>query len=99
MNKFSDLNINKNLPMSGEKIKIKHILNQLIIIKDYKIIDSKYNKNKSGKCLEIQIIYNSEIRVVFTGSDVLIDQIKQIDKNFFPLETTITQNGDYFTFN
>lgn len=98
MKKFSDFKINVSKPMAGEKIKISKILNREIIVTDYKITDSKYQKNKSGKCLCFQINFGDEKRVVFTGSDVLINQIKYIDKSELPFETIIIQEGDHYEF-
>lgn len=56
----------------GEKIQIKKIVGQKIEIVNFRIEASRYQKNKTGLCLFIQIIYNGENRVVFTGSDILI---------------------------
>jgi hypothetical protein len=36
--------------------------------------------------------------VVFTGSDVLISQIKQVDPEQLPFAATIIKNGEYFEF-
>jgi hypothetical protein len=36
--------------------------------------------------------------VVFTGSDVLISIIKQVEESDFPFKTTIVKNGEHFEF-
>lgn len=98
MKKFSELNIKSTVPMSGEKIKIKHILNVEISVLDFRIDESIYKKNKSGKVLELQIEIEGETKVLFTGSDVLMGQIAQVGKDDFPFSTTIKQVGDYYLF-
>lgn len=98
MKKFSDLNIVVNTPMTGDKIKISKVLNREIILSDYCFSDSKFQKNKSGKCLCLQIVYEGEKRVVFTGSEVLIKQVEQITKNDLPIECTIIQQGEHYEF-
>ena len=98
MKKFSDFGVSVDLPMSGEKIKISKILNCEIIVNDYKLNESKYSKNTSGQCLTLQIIIEGVKRIVFTGSDVLIRQVKQINKDDFPFMCTIVQEGDHYEF-
>lgn len=98
MKKFSDFNVSVPIPMTGEKIKISKILNTSIVLLDYKLQDSKFPKNKSGKCLQIQIKIENETRVVFTGSDILIAQIEQIPKTELPIECKIVQQGEHYEF-
>lgn len=99
MKKFSDFNIQHNSAgMTGEKIKISKVINRQIIVHQFKIEDSKYPKNKSGKCLHLQIEMDSVKWVIFTGSDVLINQIKQVPEDHFPFETIIVKNNEHFEF-
>lgn len=98
MKSFKDLNIKSNTPMIGEKIKISKVLNKEIVINDYRVTDSKFPKNKSGKCLCIQIVFEGDMRVIFSGSDVLISQIEQVDREVLPITSTIRQQGDYYEF-
>ena len=98
MKKFSDFHIEVSKPMSGEKIKIAKIINREIVVTDFTISDSKYPKNKSGKCLCIQIKIDNETRVIFTGSDVLIKQINGINKSELPFETIIIKEGEHYEF-
>jgi hypothetical protein len=46
----------------------------------------------------LQLEVDGEKRVVFTGSDVLISQIKQIPSEELPILATIIKNGEYFEF-
>ena len=43
----------------GDKIKIDRIVNREIVVLDYKVEDSKYNKG-NGKCLYLQIEFNGD---------------------------------------
>jgi translation initiation factor IF-2 len=100
MRSFSELGIeNKCQPFSGEKIKMAKILNVPIIILAYKIEDTKYPKNRSNKCLHLQIELNGTKHVVFTGSDILINTIQQVQPEDMPFTTTIVKNGECYNFN
>lgn len=98
MKKFSELNVKSTVPMSGEKIKIKNVLNLEISILDFRIDESLFKKNKSGKRLQLQMNIAGEIKVLFTGSEVLMGQIAQVDKDDFPFSTIIKQVEDYYIF-
>ena len=98
MKKFSELGIKTEVRMTGSKINITRIMNREVIVLDFKIEDSKFPKNKSGKCLFLQVEFEGERRVVFTGSDVLISQITQVGEDNLPFVATIIKNGEYFEF-
>jgi hypothetical protein len=99
MKQFSDLGIKPpSDQMTGEKIKISKILNCDITVTNFKIGDSKFQKNKSGKCLVLQIELKGERRVVFTGSDVLIKMIQQVRTEDMPFTCQIIKEGEHFEF-
>jgi len=100
MNKFSDFNIEiKVETFVGEKIKIKKIIGDEIIVIDYKLTDSKIYKDKgTGKCLQLQISFNNEKRIIFTSASFLINAITQIDKQSFPFTTKIIEENERFKF-
>lgn len=99
MRKFSELGIVNNCqPFTGEKIKMAKILNKEIVIHNFRIEDSKYPKNKSGKCLYLQIELDQVKYVVFTGSDVLINTIKEVQPDQLPFSSTIIQEGECYLF-
>ena len=99
MKKFSELGIKPPADqMTGDKIKISKILNREITVTNYKVEDSKYQKNKSGKCLCLQIEIDGEKRIVFTGSDVLIKMIIQVKKEDMPFGSAIVKEGEHFEF-
>lgn len=96
MNNFTDLGIKpKNL--SGEKIAIAEILNREVAVYDYRVEDSKYGK-RDAKCLYLQVQVDGNMRVIFTGSNVLIDILKQIPETSFPFKTTIIKEMDWYKF-
>src|SRR5689334_17012044 len=97
MTNFSDLNIKPNITsFVGDKIKVKSLLNQPITILDHKIGPSKAKPGTD--LLTLQIEKNGDKRVVFTGSSVLMDQIKRVPKDKFPLVTTIKGDNEYYEF-
>lgn len=99
MKKFSELGIKPPCDsLTGDKIKINKILNREITVVNYRINTSKFEKNKSGKCLCLQIELDNEKRVVFTGSDVLIQMIQQVKTEDMPFTCTITKEGEHFEF-
>lgn len=56
------------------------------------------NKKEGTDLLTLQIEKSGEKRVVFTGSKVMIDQIKRVPEEKFPFTTTITNENEYYEF-
>ncbi len=98
MKKFSELNISGGDNLIGDKIKIEKILNREIIVTKFRIETSKYPKNKTGQCLYLQLELNGGKNVVFSGSDVLINQIQQVSEGDVPFTTTIIKSGEHYEF-
>ena len=82
------------MPMPGTKRRIGQILDREIIIVDFRIMESKQRPN--SKCLQLQFVMGDEVCVAFTGSVVLIDQIR-FSKDKIPFKTVITKNDNYYT--
>lgn len=97
MNNFKDFNIKPEIrSFVGDKIPIKRVLNKEIKVLDFKIESSK---QKIGtECLTLQIEKSDEKRIVFTGSKVLIEMIRRIDKDKFPFKTTIVEENEHYEF-
>lgn len=97
MNSFKEFNIKPNIhAFVGDKIPAKKLINHSITVLGYKIEPSK---QKAGtELLTLQIEKSGEKRVVFTGSTVLIDQIKRVPREKFPFQTTINGDNDYYEF-
>ena len=86
--RFSELGITvENNSLPGEKIKISKVIGKEIVIKDFRIAKSKYDK--TDHCLMMQIEIEGQIKVIFTGSTMLKKQIEQINKEDFPIIATI----------
>ena len=100
MKTFSQFNIQApSKGLEGDKIKMSRILNREIVVHAFKIEDSKVFREKgSGKCLQLQISFNNEKHVVFTGAAGLIEVIQQIPGNGFPFTSTIIEENDRYIF-
>ena len=91
--KFSDF-AKDEVALDGEKIKLKDILNQEILILRYSIHKSKF---KDENYLTIQFEKDTKRYIIFTGSCVLMDQIeKYADK--IPFLAVIRDFGKYYAF-
>lgn len=94
--RFSDFAEEPNI-LDGDKVRIDSILNQEICIIGYRVANSKYTKNNSGKCLTLQFEnQNGDRRVLFTGSDVLIHQMNRYGDEI-PFYATIKKIDRYYT--
>jgi hypothetical protein len=91
--KFSDFAEEESF-LDGEKIKIDEVIDREILVTDYKVKDSKYN---DSKCLKLQFSIDDKKHIIFTGSNVLIDQIEKY-KDEIPFLTIIKKINKYYTF-
>ena len=82
-------------PFDGDKKKIEDILNQSILIIDFKVKSSKQRKDTLYVTIQFKIDDISYI--VFTGSGVLIDQLEKYKDNL-PFHTMIKKIDKYYTF-
>ncbi len=99
MNDFKDLGIKPvTTCFNGKKIDIEDILNKQIVVCEYKIEDSKFQKKSGDKCLHLQIKIDDVERVVFTSGTMLMATLKMIDENKFPFKTTIIKQNKRFEF-
>jgi hypothetical protein len=98
MKKFSDFA--KVVSLEGDKMKIDSILNKEIIIIGARISTSKYNRNATREYLTLQFKFPEDDKphVIFTGSSVLISQIKDY-KDEMPFESKIIKINRYYTLN
>lgn len=97
MNRFSQLNIQPATKLfKGEKIKIKKVLDKEIVVTAYKIEPSKFEGKDDRLVLAIE--FESEPRIIFTGSKYLKEAIVQVDKDSFPFTTVIKEENECFQF-
>jgi len=88
---FSDFA--KETIFDGDKIHINDVINMEINIIAYRVADSKYTDRK---CLTLQIEFENNKHIIFTGSTVLIDQLEKY-KEQLPFITTIRKIKKYYT--
>ena len=95
MKRFSDFSQEKGV-LEGDKVKIDSVLNQEITIIGYSIKKSRYDKNNSGKYLTLQYEDEMDKKIIFTGSEVLIEQLEKY-KDEIPFKATIKKIDRYYT--
>lgn len=95
--KFSDFGIKaESTSFIGPSIEIQDILNQEILVLDYRIEPSKHPKKPGDMCLHLQIKYENQLRVVFSGSVYLQQMIQKVPpgEDGFPFDTIIIKEKD-----
>jgi len=97
-NNFKDFGIVvKSKGFEGDKIKIDRILNKQIVVENFKIEKSNFEKG-NGNCLHLQISIEGSKRVLFSGSKYLMEMIQEVPKDKLPFNTTIVKNNDRLEF-
>lgn len=92
--KFSDFS-KEDLNLSGDKLQMRDVFDKKIIVKAYRMLDSKVVSGKS--CMQLQFELDGHEYVVFTTSVVLQRQMREYDSHL-PFETTIKNMRKYHTF-
>ena len=83
--------------MPGQKKHLSDVLNQEILITDFKIKKSK--RREGTECLQLQFVLGDEVCVLFSGSSVLIDQIKAAsDQGAVPFSASIVKIDKFYSF-
>lgn len=83
--------------LDGDKIKIDEVLNLEIAVTGFKISGSRFAKSNSSQCLKLQFELEGKKRILFSGSDVLIEQIKKYESHI-PFLAKITKIDKYYSF-
>lgn len=97
MKNFKDFDIKPKVNLFvGEKIQVQKLFNLPIRVIAFKVEPSK--KKQGTDLLTLQIEKGGEKRIVFTGSVVMIDQIRRVPENGFPFMTVIKGDNDYYEF-
>lgn len=100
MKNFSDFGIVPSRDsFIGDKIKMLKILNQDIIVHAFKAVPSKFENSNSALVMHLQIELKNDKYILFTGSKILLDMIKQVPAECFPFKTKIIKEGESFVFN
>lgn len=94
---FKDFNISANITsFVGEKIKIKKIIDEEIVLLGYKIDKSKFGEDRN--CLTLHLEFKNIKRIVFTSSKPLMQMIEEVNKDNFSFKTTIIEINEHFEF-
>lgn len=96
MKQFSELGIICKKSYVGNKVYIENILDKKIIIEFFQIGASR--KNDGTDCLKMQVTIDEQPNVIFTGSTFLMNVIKQMQPEDFPVETTIIKKNRHYEF-
>lgn len=83
--------------LDGDKMRIDDVVNREIIITGYKITSSRFEKSNSMQCLKLQFELGGQRHILFTGSNVLIEQINKYNQHI-PFTTTIIKVEKFYTF-
>ncbi|MGD9930124.1 MAG: hypothetical protein AB7U05_08900 [Mangrovibacterium sp.] len=99
MKRFSDF-ATEEAQLEGVKVKLDDLLNQDIILIAFRVSDSQYSKNKSGKYATVQFkqAENCPPQVFFTGSDILIEQLEKY-RHELPFVAKVKKINRYYTLN
>lgn len=99
---FADVVENKTL--DGDKVKMTDVMGKPIIVIGWKITNSKYTHKGTQFCTRVQFYYEDDVErthhVFFTGSDVIREQIEEMEAkleemNETEFRTTVIQVGNY----
>jgi len=91
MKEFKDLGIQSPNKFKGDKMDIWDIVNRKVTVEAFKIGPSKFLDKGSGLRLDLQIQLDGIQYVVWTGSTVLMEQIKMVSEKDFPFSATIVK--------
>lgn len=86
-------------PLDGKKVKIEDVLNMELVLLAMRLKESKYQRTSSPDCLTVQFEYPDrpgEKHIIFTGSGVLIDQLRKYEDKL-PFLATIKKIDRYYT--
>ncbi len=89
---FSDFS-REDVVLDGTKVTIDSILNKEILVTGFRLGSSKY---QDGKYVTIQFEVDGERLIVFTGSQVIADQIQRYQEHI-PFFTKIKKINRYYT--
>ena len=96
--RFRDFSI-EDKRLEGTKLKLGDIVNKEILITGFSLAESKYTGDRSvhKEYLTLEFEVGGEKHIVFTGSEVLSQQIQKYKENI-PFYVTIKQIDRYYSF-
>jgi hypothetical protein len=84
-------------PLEGEKRRIDELLNRELVVTGERIRESKYKDEGRRRYMTLQVEVDGNAFVVFTGSEVLINQIEKY-REHIPFIATVVKVDRYYTF-
>ena len=90
--RFSDFST-EDAVLDGAKVPIDSVLNKEILITGFRLGSSKYQE---GKYITIQFEVSGDRLIMFTGSQVVADQIQRY-QDHIPFMTTVRKINRYYT--
>jgi len=93
MKRFSDFADTRQL--EGDKIGINDVLNQEVIVHDFRVSESKYNVGDKFY-MTLQVKFDNRKRVIFTSSGVLRSQLEKY-KDELPFIAKIIRINNYYS--
>lgn len=95
MKRFSDF-AKSHTSLSGDKVRIDEILGKEIEVMAFILANSKYKEGT--KVLKLQFRIDGEVKVLFTGSKVLIEQATEHEDEIPFMAKIEKVNNKYYTF-
>ena len=86
--------------LDGSKVKLDEVLNREIVVLDFRVSPSKYQKNNAADCLTLQFEFTEnpgQRHVLFTGSQVLTRDLQKY-KEHLPFITIIRKVDRFYKF-
>lgn len=80
--------------LEGTKITMLELLNKPVIIYQFRVLKSKFDTGK--EVLQIQLELDNELRVIFTESKVIRNQLEDIQDKL-PVRATFKKERNYYT--
>jgi len=96
LQRFGDF-AQEDKPLEGEKRRIDELLNRELVVTGERIRESKYKDEGRRRYMTLQVEIDGDSFVVFTGSEVLINQIEKY-REYIPFIATIIKVDRYYTF-
>lgn len=91
--RFSDF-ASEDVGFTGDKLKLDTILGKEIVVKNFKVADSRFNDNK---VLTLQFELDGIDYITFTGSGVLLDQVEKY-KDMMPFIAKVEKINKFYSF-
>lgn len=97
MKRLSDLGLEEDQALKGRSIRIDDLLDKEIEVHSIRVEPSK--KQIGEDCLYLQIRFEEQWRVLFTGAKYVKKKLLKVPEDVFPFRATITKEGRAYFIN